>query len=857
LRSEVVRHVQVAIAGSGFGGLGTAIRLKQSGVDDFLIFEREGRVGGVWRDNSYPGCACDVPSHLYSFSFAKNPDWTRSFSPQGEIWEYLEGCAERFGVVPHVRFHHGVLDAAWDDQAQRWRLETTGGLYTADLFVAAVGALAEPSTPKLAGLKDFAGKVFHSARWDHRYELEGKTVLVVGTGASAIQFVPAIQPKVKKLSLFQRTPPWVMPRRDRPIRSFERAALRTVPGLQSLLRGALYGARELTVPMFMHPTLARAMERLARMHLSRAVKDPALRAKLTPSYTLGCKRILLSNDYYPAVQQPNVDIVTEAIERVTPKGILTADGMEHPADAIIFGTGFQIQEYPFGKHVHGRGGQTLAERWRTTMTAHLGTTVAGFPNLFLLLGPNTGLGHSSVIVMIEAQIEHVVRALQYMRATGATSIEPRAEAQAAFVAEVDSRMRGTVWTAGGCKSWYLDQQGRNSTLWPGTTLSFRRRVASFRPRDYTTTQGDPVLPELEEWRGEGAKFRFGRTMMKLPARVQVRLSGGSPVRVEGQTLDPGLQLLVAISKRTDGAWPPEAAEYRRLRNRDSVAISGPKTPVHFTRDFSIAGPSGPLRLRHYATDQANAPLVVYLHGGGMVFGDLETHDGTCRLLCRHGAVHVLAVDYRLAPEHPFPAALLDSQAAFKWATGHAAELGADSSRVGVGGDSAGGNLAAVVSLLARQEGVPAPACQLLIYPAVDRSRAHPSIDSLAEGFLLTRAAIEWFHAQYTGSSGVDSADPRISPLLADDLRGLPPALVVSAAFDPLRDEGEAYANALRVAGNDVVLRRFDGFIHGFVNLTGIHAPSRDAVIEIARATRTLFDTANKMSTKVQPEVLAQ
>lgn len=482
-------HVHVAIAGSGFGGLGTAIRLAQSGFGDFLVFERSSDLGGVWRDNTYPGCACDVESHLYSFSFARNPEWTRSFSPQREIKAYLRSCAERFGVLPKVRFDHEIRSAAWDDDAQRWRLETSQGNFTADVLVAAVGALSDPAIPALKGLDTFAGKVFHSARWDHEHDLTGERVAVIGTGASAIQFVPAIQPKVAKLVVFQRTAPWIVPRRDRALGAWQKELMRRSQAAQWLKRAGIYALREAMALAFFDTRAAKLTQRLALNHLARSVRDPALRKRLTPSYAMGCKRILLSDDYLPAIQKENVDLVTEGIAEIRPEGVLTTDGTLHEASTIIFGTGFNVQKYPFADRVRGRAGRSLADTWKTGMTAHLGTTVAGYPNLFLLQGPNTGLGHTSVITMIESQIEHIVNALRHMSARGMSSVEPRPEAQAAFVAHVDERMRGTVWTSGGCASWYLDERGRNSTLWPGFTFTFKRRVEPFDAREYIVRAG--------------------------------------------------------------------------------------------------------------------------------------------------------------------------------------------------------------------------------------------------------------------------------------------------------------------------------------------------------------------------------
>ena len=479
------RHVRVAIIGSGFSGIGMAIRLRQAGIEDFVILERAGDLGGVWRDNTYPGCACDVESHLYAFSFAPNPDWSRRYSPQAEIWAYLQRCADQFGVTPFIQYHQTVEAARWDDATARWHLTTSGGSYLANVVVAATGALSEPRLPDLPGLDTFSGPVFHSAQWNHDVDLAGKRVAVLGTGASAVQFIPAIQPTVAKLIVFQRTPAWVVPRDDHAFGEGTRGFLRRFPAAQRALRARITLTREMLGVGFRHPVIMRVLGGLARRHLRQSVADPTLRALLTPDFIPGCKRILVSDDYYPALARPNVEVVRGAAASVRPTAVIGTDGVAREVDVIICSTGFHVTDFPFAHRVRGRDGRTLADAWSATATAHLGTTVAGYPNLFLVPGPNTGLGHSSVLLMFEAQIAHVMDALRHMEALGLAAIEPRPEAQAAFVADVDRRMANTVWLKGGCESWYLDATGRNSTLWPGTPRQFRRRVARFRPEEYT------------------------------------------------------------------------------------------------------------------------------------------------------------------------------------------------------------------------------------------------------------------------------------------------------------------------------------------------------------------------------------
>lgn len=477
-------HHDVAIIGAGFGGVGAAIELSRHGFTDVVLLERSDDVGGTWRDNSYPGCACDVPSHLYSFSFAPNPAWSDTFSGQAEIWQYLRDCADRYGVTGKIRFNHTVTGAAWDDVARLWRISTSQGDYAARVLIAASGPLSEPSFPDIDGLDDFAGTMFHSARWRHDHDLAGRRVAVIGTGASAAQFIPEIQPTVGHLTLFQRTPAWVLPRRTRPISRAEQAVYRNVPGAQRAVRSALYLGREVWAAGFLHPRINQVAQRMSERMLHQQVDDPDLRAKLRPDYVMGCKRVLLSNDYWPALTRDNVTVVTEKIQRVEPDAVVTTDGIRHPVDTIIAGTGFRVTDPPVMSMVTGRDGRPLAEVWTPTLRAYKGTAVHGFPNFFVLLGPNTGLGHSSVVLMIEAQLKQVVKALTHLRRTGHTMIEAGADAQRRYNDAVDKAMIGTVWTSGGCSSWYLDSSGRNSTIWPGFVTGFRLRAARFHPTDY-------------------------------------------------------------------------------------------------------------------------------------------------------------------------------------------------------------------------------------------------------------------------------------------------------------------------------------------------------------------------------------
>jgi cation diffusion facilitator CzcD-associated flavoprotein CzcO len=477
-------HIHIAILGTGFSGLGMAIRLKQRGYNDFIVIERADDIGGTWRDNTYPGCACDIPSLLYSFSFAPKADWSRMYPPQREIQEYLRHCAKRFAILQHILYKNELLSAAWHDDDQRWHLTTTQHHFTADILILGYGPLVEPALPSIPGIEHFAGALFHTARWRHDYDLTGKRVAVIGTGASAIQVVPQIQPLVEHLFLFQRTPSWIVPRADHPIAKWKHRLYRIFPLAQHLTRIKLYWQHEvLALGLVYRANIMQAVRKLALQHLQRQVPDPVLRAKLTPHYAMGCKRILVSDDFYPALTCPGVEVITDRIREIKAHSIVTEDGRAREVDAIICATGFHVTDIQMPTRVQGRAGQSLADRWRQGATAYLGTTVSGFPNMFLLIGPNTGLGHNSMVFMIESQINYILDCLHIMHKRKLQAVEVQGEVQQAFEQEIQRKMQKTVWTSG-CASWYLDANGRNTTLWPGFTFEFWCRTLHFDAQHY-------------------------------------------------------------------------------------------------------------------------------------------------------------------------------------------------------------------------------------------------------------------------------------------------------------------------------------------------------------------------------------
>jgi cation diffusion facilitator CzcD-associated flavoprotein CzcO len=470
----------VVIIGSGFGGIGAAITLLAAGVRDVVLLERAGAVGGTWRDNTYPDAACDIPAHLYSFSFAPKPDWSTVYPQQPEIRAYLEQVVDDFGLRPRIRFHAEVTEARFDEDAARWTVTTTDGrTFVGDALVAAPGPLSNPTVPPFEGRDDFVGPQFHSARWRHDLDVTGLRVGVVGTGASSIQFVPWLADHASSVTVFQRSAPWVIPRLDRTFTRGEKAAFRHVPGLRALYRWLVYWQKEIRFVGF--PTGSpgmKAMEAYSRWHMQRAVTDPALRAKLRPDYAMGCKRILISNDYYPALARDHVDVVTDPIDRVTPSGILLRDGTEHELDALVWATGFAVAE-PLGRmRLVGRDDQELSETWRKRPRAHLGTTVPGFPNFFMVLGPNTGLAHNSMIYIMESQFAYIADAVTRLAAPDVAAFEVRDDTLNRFEEEMTERSEGLVWTSG-CHSWYVGDDGTNFALWPGFTFEYRKRTSTF------------------------------------------------------------------------------------------------------------------------------------------------------------------------------------------------------------------------------------------------------------------------------------------------------------------------------------------------------------------------------------------
>jgi cation diffusion facilitator CzcD-associated flavoprotein CzcO len=483
-----MQTIDVAIVGAGFGGLCAAIRLRESGVQSLLILERSHEVGGTWRDNVYPGCACDVPSHMYSFSFAPNQEWTRPYPQQQEIQDYILRITASYALRPLIRFNTDVQAMRWNAEKECWQIEISGQPpMLARQVILATGPLNKPAIPDIPGVDLFAGESFHSGNWRHDVDLKGKRIAVVGTGASAIQFVPEIAPHAAHVDVFQRTAAWVVPRFDNPYGAFRLWAYRWVPGLQLLSRWRVYWFNEWIGTGFMGSRrMQNVLRRLANYHLSRQVAAPAMQKSLTPDFNPGCKRLLISNTWFPTLQRTNVELVTQAVARIEPTGVVGADGTLYPCDVIVWGTGFKATEFVAPMRIHGEGADApeLGSIWRDQPAAtRLGITVAGFPNLFLLVGPNTGLGHNSIIFMIECQVHYIVQALKSLRERSQNVLRLRPEVQQDDYALNQRKMKRTVW-ASGCKSWYQNAQGQIDTLWPGYTWEYWLKTRRFQEGDY-------------------------------------------------------------------------------------------------------------------------------------------------------------------------------------------------------------------------------------------------------------------------------------------------------------------------------------------------------------------------------------
>ncbi|MBI5924545.1 MAG: alpha/beta hydrolase fold domain-containing protein [Aquabacterium sp.] len=791
--SQTTTCFHTIIIGTGFAGIGMAIALKKAGLSDFLIIEKRNDVGGVWRDNTYPGAACDVPSHLYSFSFEPNPNWTRVFAPQAEIHRYLKHCAEKYGLLPSIRFGCEVAQVRYHEELALWTVTLSNGqVLQARFVVTATGQLSRPAYPKLEGMDSFKGHVCHSAHWDHSHDMTGKRVAVIGTGASAIQFVPAIADQVGKLTVFQRSPAYILPRPDGPYAGWRKAMFRMLPWTMKLHRARIYSQYESRAIGF---TRIKALMDLAvgmpcKALLQRQVPDPTLRAQLTPDYPIGCKRILLSNEYLATMVKPNVKLVTQGIRRVTADGVETADGQHHPADAIVYGTGFAATEFLAPMTITGRHGQELNEAWRQGAQAYLGMTVPGFPNFFMLYGPNTNLGHSSIVYMLESQIAHVMRCIKAAHKAGASTVEVDAQRYDSFNGTVQARLKATVWQ--GCKSWYVDANGHNSTNWPGFTFGYRwlTRYSSLNAYNFTRPdhRGRQVVRHAEP---VGMVESFSASLLRALLRVTFKAFIRPPVSVGTQRL-----IVNALARLMPGDG--RARIERHEVNGITTEVVSPKQ-----------------------AQRQGATTVLFLHGGGFCVGSARTHRSVTTRLAAAGLT-VWVPQYRLAPEHPQPAALEDALACYR----HLLQRGVAPHQIVVCGDSAGGGLALSLALKLRDAGEPLPAGLMLLSPFLDTTLSGDTIRTAAA--LDPMLDVAWL------KQAVGWYAPQKGPqLLEADLQGLPPMLIQVGDQEILQSDSTRLSALATRCGVPCQLEVYAGRWHVFQLQAAFLASAANAVSRLA------------------------
>jgi len=807
--------LEVLIIGAGFGGLGMGIRLRQEGVDDFLILERGSDIGGVWRDNTYPGAACDVPSVLYSFSFAPNPNWSCVYPPQAEIHAYLHDCAAKFDLNARVRTGVAVADATWEELPGCWRVTLDDGtVYRSRLLISAVGQLSQPVIPRLAGAADFKGLSFHSAAWPAGLSLADKRVAVIGCGASAVQFVPAIAPETARLTVFQRSANYLLPRHQRAYTQLEKWLHAHLPPYRALVRLKTFLSHEVLALGFgrLNSWFSAAASKPFRALLKRQVPAAATRAALTPDYPVGCKRVLISSDYLKTFALPNVALSTTPIRRVLPDGIETDDGAVHLADVLIYGTGFNAIDFLAGLEIRGTGGQRLHDLWREGAAAHLGLSVPGFPNFFLLYGPNTNLGHNSILFMLESQFDHVLRCRRKLLRAGAVAMEVDAGIYERGRRATQQALRGKVWSQ--CRNWYTDARGHNPTNWPGFTLSYRWQVKYGNLNAYRLLH---TVPGLEAATPDAFTATLSAVALDPPPGLRERLTAAVQ-RTALRFLFRGYM-----------GPPRDALAQRRMLAR----LSRHPHPARgvTASDVMLGGvPCEHLLPERMARlpDGSPAGALLYLHGGGFCIGNPLSHRPLTSRLARATALPAWVPDYRLAPEHPFPAAIDDVVASYR-----ALRRLYPAERIVVGGDSAGGALAMALALQLREDGEALPAALLLLSPVTDPTwqsesiKTRAAVDPMLHHAWLEQA-VGWYNAPATAM---------LHRPLELDLRGLPPLMIQVGDQEMLRDDSIRLAAHAARCGVPCRLELYRERWHVFQLPPNALRSSMQALDALARFTR--------------------
>ncbi|MDA0962027.1 MAG: alpha/beta hydrolase fold domain-containing protein, partial [Proteobacteria bacterium] len=755
------------------------------------------------------------------YSFALNPEWSRLYAPQPEIQKYIEDCAEKYGIRDRIHLGREITRIEFDESRALWTTTFSNGEVVRSRFVInGSGGLHQPFTPEIDGADEFAGVQMHTARWDHDFDATGKRISVIGSAASAIQVVPQLAKVADQVTLFQRTPNYIAPRDDFTYSPEDQAAFRTDTQKMEQIRHEMFVDRDTRLyPIVVNPAIREIAANDIKSFMRSQITDESLQDALMPEYELGCKRILISDDFLPALNRDNVTVETNGVARITNKGIVTGSGHDLAVDAIVYATGFDLESHKQGIQITGRNRQTLGELWQERTDAYKSSMIAGFPNYFMVTGPNAGVGTTSVVFLIEQSVDWIIDVIKLAGRDRLVEVKP--ETCQSFSDDLQEQLGNTVW-ASGCDSWYIGSNGRIETLFPGSAQDFAAQMARVDTEDFILTD--------------------------IPDRADLPTPNWSPRREEKVQatdhligLDPTIRAIMfspdaANSPNMAEMSPPEArAYYRALVGKLEAPLS--LTCPSEDRVMQLAGRDLAYRIYRPA-DDTNAPAMVFFHGGGWVIGDLDTHDNTCRALALGSGVCVISVDYRLAPEHAFPAAVEDAHDAFVWVSRNADSLGLNPDRIGIGGDSAGGNIAAAATLMLRDQAGPTCAWQLLVYPAVTALRDTQSGHDFSKGFGLDTEITDWFAAQYL-QTDPDATDPRLSPLLAENHADLPPAFVATAGFDPLRDEGQSYAERLASAGVKVEYRNYSDLVHGFARWAGLVPSARAALTEIANGLKSL------------------
>ncbi len=804
--------LDVLVVGAGFSGVCAAIRLKENGIENFAVYDKCEGIGGTWWLNTYPGAACDIPSHFYCYSFEMNPNWSRLYAPQPEIQQYIEDCAAKYGVRDRIHLGREIASIAFDDADGLWTTTFGDGEVVRSRFVInGGGGLHKPFIPDIDGIDNFAGAQMHTARWDHSFDPAGKRIAVIGSAASAIQATPQLAEAAEHVTLFQRTPNFIAPRNDFAYSAEDQEAFRTDPTKMAEVREGFFVDRDTRLyPIVVNPAIRKIAGEEIKTFIRSQVDDASLQDRLIPDFELGCKRILISDDFLPCLNRDNVVVETSGIECVTTDGVVTSDGSKVKLDAIIFATGFDLEGHRNAMSITGAGGVTLADLWRDQADAYRSSMIPEFPNYFMVTGPNAGVGTTSVVFLIEQAVEWIIDVIKL--AGRDKLVSPSADACAAHSADIHERLGKTVW-ASGCDSWYIASNGRNGSLFAGNGQDFADQMSAVALDDLIITDApggaSALTPNWVPRRGDAAPIATGRK------------------------LDPTIK---AVLFAPDAQKAPSIAsmEVADARAYYKGLVAKLEAPLSLTCDveegaMELSGRSLAYRIYRPAQGGPLSPAMVFFHGGGWVIGDLDTHDNSCRALALRSGCAIISVDYRRAPEHPFPTPMEDGYDAYVWVPENALRLGFDPARLGVGGDSAGGNIAAAVALSLRDRKGPFCAWQTLIYPAVNALDDSASLEEFAKGYGLDAEVLDWFAGHHI-PDGADRADQRLSPLLAGSLAGLPPAIVVTGGFDPLRDSGEAYAVRLREAGVTVEYREYPDLIHGFMSWAGL-VPSAGAALD--------------------------